>query len=95
MIGLDPGKLDMLERVRTQSRSWARVIELATEAAAGLKIERMAVVHSNVPDEAARFAEQVCGCLKCPPTTVTAELTPGMSVHTGAGMLGLALVAGA
>jgi len=88
------GKLDMLERVRTQSRSWARVIELSTEAAAGQQIERMGIIHSNAPAAAARFRQQACECLICPPETIIAELTPGMSVHTGAGLLGIALVAG-
>ena len=39
------GKLDLLERVRTQSKSWGRVLELSSEALSGKTIERLAIVH--------------------------------------------------
>jgi fatty acid-binding protein DegV len=52
----------------------------------------MAVVHVAVPDEAARFEAQLRAGLDCPDEILVSELTPGLSVHGGAGMVGVGAV---
>lgn len=94
VLTLRDGKLDLLEKVRTRSKALARVIELAGEAAAGRPISRMAVLHVNVPDEAKAFEAQLRAALPCPDEIIIAEMSAGLSVHTGAGMLGVAVVTG-
>lgn len=87
------GKLDLLERVRTQKKAWARVIELMGEALGGHPAQKMAILHIAVPDEARQFEAQVRASLACPDEILLADLTPGLSVHGGAGMVGIAAVA--
>ena len=94
ILTLRDGKLDLLERVRTQKKAWRRVIALTAMAAGEQPIERMAIVHANALEEAARFRQQCCASLRCPEEILMAELTAGLSVHAGAGMVGVAIVVG-
>ena len=86
------GTLDMLERVRTRRRAWKRLIDLANEAAAGRTIERMAIVQIVAAEDAAVFEEQLRAGVPCPEEILTVEMSPGMSVHGGAGFIGVAFV---
>lgn len=88
------GTLDLLERVRTQRKAWARTIDLTAEALQGRPAERMAIVHIAVPDEARQFETQLRASLPCPEEILLAEMTPGLSVHGGAGLVGVVAVAG-
>jgi DegV family protein with EDD domain len=94
ILTLRDGKLDMLERVRTRKKAWARVVELTTEALAGRSAERLALLHVNAEAEARLFEEQLRASLTCPEEVIMAELTPGLSVHSGAGLIGVTVVAG-
>lgn len=92
ILTIRDGKLDMLERVRTQRKAWARVIELAEQALAGRDAERMVILHVDAPDDARRFQEQLCDHVTCSGQVFTAELGAGLSVHAGAGLVGVAVV---
>ncbi len=86
------GKLDMLEKVRTQRKAWERLIELTSEAAAGRPLERMGIAHVAALPAAREFAQQLRARLDCPADILVAELTPGLSVHTGSGLVGVVFV---
>jgi DegV family protein with EDD domain len=95
IVTLVDGKLQMLERVRSRKRALARVVELTAEALDGRPLVRLAVQHGACPEEAMAFKEQLCAAIPCPSEIILAEFTPGLSVHTGAGLIGVAATAGA
>jgi DegV family protein with EDD domain len=92
ILSVQNGKLDMLEKVRTKKKAWERVIELAKADAQKSEINQMAVVHVAALDEAREFEALLRANLKCPNEILMAELTPGLSVHTGAGLVAVGFV---
>jgi DegV family protein with EDD domain len=92
LLTLRNEKLEMLERVRTQSKAWARLIELAIEVTGGRKPEHLYILHVNVPEAASQFGLQMRIAMPCPTEIRVVELTPGLSIHTGAGLVGFVLV---
>jgi DegV family protein with EDD domain len=95
IVTLVDGKLQMLERVRSRKRALARVLDLTIEALAGRSLERLAVQHVACPEAAAAFREQLCAAIPCPGEIIIAEFTPGLSVHTGSGLVGVVATAAA
>lgn len=92
ILTLQNGKLDLLEKVRTRKKAWSRTIQLIEDACQDKPIERLSILHVNVPDDAREFHSLLCDRLDCPEEVPYAELTPGLSVHTGAGIVGAAVV---
>lgn len=94
ILTIQDGKLEMLERVRTQRKSWSRVIELAQADIESDGIERMAIIHVNALPQAREFEGLLRENLACPKEIIISELTPGLSVHSGAGMVGVVFATG-
>jgi DegV family protein with EDD domain len=94
ILTIQDGKLELLERIRTQKKAWKRAIELTAQAAGGKPIERLGIVHVAAPQAAQEFEQLLRASLKCPTDILVNDLTPGLSVHTGAGLVGVACVAG-
>jgi DegV family protein with EDD domain len=86
------GKLDLLERVRTQRKAWGRMIELSKERLGDHSIEQLALLHVNAESSAKQFHELFQAQCSCPQDYILSDLTPGLSVHTGAGLVGVSFV---
>jgi DegV family protein with EDD domain len=86
------GKLDLLERVRTQSKAFERVIELADRTVNGKQIQRLCILHVNAIESARAFEAQLRQCMTYPPEVLFVELTPGLSIHSGTGLVGVCFV---
>ena len=87
------GKLEMIEKVRTRKKSWARMIELLIADVGDGDIEYAALLHVDAEDHAAQFYATLRAALPaCPAQPLVACLSAGLSVHTGAGLVGAAIV---
>lgn len=93
ILTLQAGKLDMLEKVRTRKKAWARVIDLSAQSLNGQQVEQLAIVHVDAAEDAQRFRELLCSTVACPSEVIVADFTAGLSVHTGPGMMGVVAVA--
>ncbi|MCD4671997.1 MAG: DegV family protein [Anaerolineaceae bacterium] len=89
ILTVSDGKLDMLEKVRTQKRAFMRVLKLVTNTLGDKSVERMALVHVNNPEGAQTLKDMLCESLPCPDDVLTVGFTAGLSVHTGPGMVAL------
>jgi len=92
ILALQNGKLDMLEKARTKKKAWERLIELVQSDAAGSHVEKMAIIHVNAPDGARDFLDLLQESMSLPADIMTVEMTPGLSVHTGEGLVGVGFV---
>ncbi|HEY3288551.1 MAG TPA: DegV family protein [Anaerolineae bacterium] len=92
ILTIKAGKLEVLQRVRTQPKALARVVELAQQSTGGRPVERLAIVHVNAAAEAEKLYASLCSHIACPELVTYAELTPGLSVHAGNGVVGVVLV---
>jgi DegV family protein with EDD domain len=92
VLTIQNGKLELLEKIRTQNKSWNRAVDLSEEKATGHKIEKMSVLNVMAPEAAGKFQTLLQAAFPCPDDITLAEITPGLSVHTGAGMVAVVFV---
>ncbi len=92
ILTIRDGKLDLLERVRTQKKAWERVIELAAIKTGDKHIEKMCILHVNAPEMAQQFTSEIRSRMHCPEEIPLVEVTPGLSIHSGAGMVGTVFI---
>ncbi|RLD03845.1 MAG: hypothetical protein DRI56_11930 [Chloroflexota bacterium] len=92
ILSIQEGKLELLEKVRTRHKAWARVVELTENTLSGKTPEQMAIIHVAASEQAREFETLLREKLPCPPKILIAELTAGLSVHSGAGLVGVTVV---
>jgi len=89
ILAIKDGKLDLLEKVRTQTKAIDRMLVLLSKAARNKKIERVAIIHVNELAGAIEMEALLRKNFHCPEEIIIAEFTPGLSVHTGSGVVGV------
>ncbi len=90
ILTIKDGKLDLLEKVRTRKKAWSRVLELTAESLGDGEIESIFILHVAANEEANQFEKLLRERITCPEDIPLTEMTPGLSVHTGAGLVGVA-----
>jgi len=86
------GKLDLLEKVRTWRKAKQRLIELALESSQGSEVERLALIHVNNEAGAMALYDMIKEVLPISVEPIVTDFTPGLSVHTGSGVIGFVMV---
>jgi len=92
ILTLRDGKLDLLEKVRTWRKAKKRLVELAVDEAKGAVIERIGLIHVNNEEGVLDLYEDLKEALNISVDPLVAEFTPGLSVHTGSGVIAFALI---
>jgi len=73
------GKIDSLESVRIKKKALQRLISLAEEKSAGKQV-KVGVIHTNAPDVASEFKEQLAQRVDCR-ELFTVEFSPVIGTH--------------
>jgi DegV family protein with EDD domain len=92
ILTLRDGKLDLLEKVRTWRKAKKRLVELAVDEAKGAVIERVGLIHVNNEEGVLALFTDLQDALNISLDPVVTEFTPGLSVHTGSGVIAFALI---
>jgi len=88
ILEVKEGQVTIFARVRTKRKAVERLLEEAKRRV-GESPVHLAIVHSNVPEEAEGLKEHVAGLFNLVELYV-ADLPPVLGVHAGPGALGLA-----
>lgn len=80
-----------IAKVRGRKKSIDKIIELATEFAATGKKYNLAIAHGGAPEEAEAIIAQVMDKFPGVDTFVKGQISPALGVHTGPGLLGIAV----
>lgn len=93
ILELKEGRIESLEKVRTKSKAYARVLELLVDRIGSKSNIHLATLHANAETDArellARAVEQLH-----PVETIFTCVSPVIGTHAGPGTVGLAYMAG-
>jgi len=88
------GKLDLLEKVRTRKAAIDRLVELLVNAVGDKSVERICIVHVLNTEDAEFLKTKLASKLVLPPVVDLYDFGPGLSVHTGVGLVGCFILTG-
>lgn len=88
IMGMSQTNVGLLARARTKPQAVERILAIIEKRVGNAPVH-LAVVHTNVPQEAEELKTRVAAMLRCVELYVT-EFTPVMGAHTGPGLLGFA-----
>lgn len=89
LLELRDGRVESVERIRTKSKAYARLVEVIVERLAGKDQVRLATLHADAEEDAQAVLKEAQKQLQVV-ETVHEELTPVIGTHAGPGTVGLA-----
>lgn len=82
------GEFELFEKVRSEKKAAARLVELFGEALAKNQIEHLWIMHGNVPERAGELQKALKGAFPGLKTSV-GEISSTIAVHAGEGTLAI------
>lgn len=95
ILTVQDGKLEVVSRQRTFKRAVDKMLEMLQQSCGGKPVERVAIIHANDVEGARSLQEKVKAIAPGVDTYILAEFTPGLSLHTGPGTIGISVLTGA
>lgn len=92
ILAVQNGKVEGLERIRTKTKAYERVLELIAENIKGKSPVRIATLHANALEDAKTLLAKAEKELN-PVESILAEVSPVVANHAGPGTVGLAYMA--
>jgi fatty acid-binding protein DegV len=91
LLTVQEGRVEGVEKVRTQKKALQRALEIVEEEVAGRALFGLAVIHSSVPDEGAELLDRLCKQFDFTDKerSVCAGVSPVIGTHVGPGCLGV------
>lgn len=92
ILEIREGRVEPLERERTQRRALARLKELVVTQSARGPQAHLSVLHAGAPAAAQALADDLCARLQAPEALIM-DLPPAIVTHAGPGALGVGFFA--
>ena len=92
ILTIQDGKLEVVSRQRTTNKAIIKTLELVHDICDGKTIEHVAIIHSNNPEKAQYLFEKAISLTLPMKPYILAEFTPGLSIHTGPGAIGITVL---
>ncbi|MCC7117355.1 MAG: DegV family protein [Anaerolineales bacterium] len=89
ILGLNEGKVEGMDRIRTKSKAHDRLLELVGEKVAGKSNVRLGTLHANAEEDAQKLLARGVEQFK-PVESILSEVSPVVGTHTGPGTVGIA-----
>jgi DegV family protein with EDD domain len=93
ILELKEGRIESLEKVRTKSKAYSRVLELLVDRIGSQSNIHLATLHANAEEDARALLARAVDQLH-PVETIFTSVSPVIGTHAGPGTVGLAFMAG-
>ena len=91
IIAVTEGVPKALGTERTQRAALQKVLELAQTKIGSSRVKRLAIVHTNIPVKADNWVSEAATVLAFDEEPYRVDFGPGLAVHFGPGLLGVAV----
>ncbi|WP_157888113.1 DegV family protein [Bacillus marinisedimentorum] len=88
IIGLEDGKLEIKEKVRTEPRAWKKMIARLAECRNDYGVSGAYILHVNSIEKAQKLKQEIVETLPEMDISIS-DLSPAVGVHTGEGTVAL------